>query len=282
MGVNPSGGSWRKHILRRSPCATCCPSVEVSTGAASAVPSGRACHPVRSVAPTSERVMMLDVTFSPAATQGSAQMSPGDASTSFQRSASCHLPALLAFWRDVMMGEALLRLCESRADRCDICKADLAAQRAMAVVRGEAVSAEVEVAGDVWLTFGRVAASTPRDLVAHACRIQARRLCRTMQSGADSSTARRAWSIGAADLTSGRSPHALRLILDREVVAAALEDRYGLMRCDPWPTGVLTVLSDVAESDGFRVLELFRARGQVPTATVLQRAIRKHTTSVRR
>jgi hypothetical protein len=93
------------------------------------------------------------------------------------------------------------------------------------------------------------------------------------------------WSIGAADLTSSRrdrTPHALRLMLDREVMAAALEDRYGLMRCDPWPTGVLAVLSDVAESDCFRVLELFRARGQVPTATVLQRALRKHTTSTRR
>jgi hypothetical protein len=193
---------------------------------------------------------------------------------------------LVPFWRDLVQGEALIHASES-GRRAPLLVGTRAgdSERALAVVRGEAVTVEVEeLGGDVWSTLGRIAAASPRELQAHACRVQARLFCYMKRPPG----ARRAWVAGATEFAATdaeaqrrccRTARALLLLLDREVEAAEVELRYTLPLGDPWPTGVLKRLVGVAESDGIRVLQVFR--GRVPTATMLGKRV-DASTKVRR
>lgn len=181
------------------------------------------------------------------------------------------------------MGEWLIRARESRTADA---RGDIDQTRAQAVVRGEAVTQEIEVTGAVWDTLGKIAASSPVDLQAHACRVQARSLLR---SANDIKLARRLWAAGAAELaatepeaqrTRSRTAHALVLVFDRELDAARVEQHYALSLGNLWPTGVLTELVDVADTDGRRVLRSFK--GRVPTAGTLRAALNRLDASRRR
>lgn len=177
----------------------------------------------------------------------------------------------IAFWRDVVAGEWQLRegvdpQAVWRTEAVDV-------ERALAVVRGEAFTAEVEATGSVWITLGRIAAFSPIDVQAHACRIQARALSRSCAARIE----RRQWLMGAAKVAAtepesrrrcGRTMDVIKKVLDRELAAAVVEQRYDLLHGDPWPTGVLRALDGVAEADGRRMLATFG--GRVPSASRLR------------
>lgn len=181
-------------------------------------------------------------------------------------------PVTIAFWRDVLAGEWLIRAYESGHDNPSPCGFD--PSRSQAVVRGEAITPEVEATGTVWVTLGRVAASSPIAIQAHACRVQARALNRLTVS---IRSARGLWLAGAADVAAtesearrrcGRTVDRLKKVFDRELTAASMELRYDLLHGDPWPTGVLEELNGVDAPTGRRAIAAFGSR--VPSASQLR------------
>ncbi len=218
---------------------------------------------------------------------------PGEHPASASESETPDILSLsICFWRDVIAGQSLIARQDGRSQPSAHSQwggLDFAQARAVVrgeVVRGEAVPEEFGPPPHVWRLLGGVVACSPRDLQSWACRVQARMFVRSHSTHPPAGLAqiavagergdRRSWTTGVLSEVSShdsRSPHALRLLLERELAAASVELSLELPLDHPWPTSTLEPLNGLSEFDARQVVASLR--GRTPTAAVVRRAMRR-------